>query len=374
MNGNDFLALGLMSGTSRDGLDAAFVRTDGWAVQPEGPGLSLPYPSAFQDRLSAAVSRAAQPDAPAFADLALEIAARHAEAVAAAIARAGQTPDLIGFHGQTLLHAPDRGLTWQLGDAQHLANLTGLPVIGQFRLADVAAGGQGAPFAPLYHRARLQTVRPADALAVLNVGGVANLSWIGPADSDKQRPLIAFDTGPGNALLDDWVRAHGAGNCDQGGRLAAAGEVHPHLLDLMLDHPYFDSPPPKSLDRDDFSANPVRGLSLEDGAATLAALTVETVAEALRQCPTRPAALFVCGGGRHNPYLMQRLAERLGLPVAPVDTLGWRADLVEAEAFGYLAVRAQLGLPTSLPSVTGARQATVGGQRFDPAPPSAAAG
>ncbi|MGF1604843.1 MAG: anhydro-N-acetylmuramic acid kinase [Rhodothalassiaceae bacterium] len=365
MSAQSLIALGLMSGTSRDGMDAALLRSDGATAEPIGPFLSLPYETALRDRLGAAVQRAAEPDPPGFEDLAAELADCHAELVTRLLAEAGPLHvDLVGFHGHTLHHAPDRGMTWQLGDAPRLAAMTGLPVVHDFRTADVAAGGQGAPLAPLYHRARLAAQHAEQAIAVLNLGGVANVSWIGPGQAE--RPVIAFDTGPGNALIDDWVMSHGLGRCDSEGRLATAGQVHADRVAALLAHPYFAAPPPKSLDRDAFSAAAVAGLSVEDGAATLSAFTVAAIVEAIAHVPQRPAALFVCGGGRHNPVLMAGLGKSLNLPVQPVEALGWRADAVEAEAFAYLAIRHWLGLPTSLPGISGVPAPIIGGRSVRP--------
>jgi len=352
------LFLGLMSGTSLDGVDAALVETDG-SDRPRPLGFhALPYDPAFRERLHSVLGGRG-----AVAEVERELTHRHAEAVGALLAASGREARelrVIGFHGQTVLHAPEERRTWQIGDGALLARLTGVPVVCDFRSADVAAGGQGAPFAPLYHAARLEAQpRP---LAVLNLGGVGNVTWIGEGEA----ALLAFDTGPGNALLDDWARRRAGLPCDLDGALAAAGRVEEAALAALLRHPYFAAPPPKSLDRDAFDPAPVQDLSPEDGAATLAAFTVESVARALDHLPAPPLRWLVTGGGRHNPVLMRGLARRLAVPVEPVEALGWNGDALEAEAFAYLAARSLAGLPLSLPGTTGVPRPLTGGRLFEP--------
>jgi anhydro-N-acetylmuramic acid kinase len=361
------LALGLMSGTSMDGIDAALIETDGAAAVRRIAFACVPYDEPFRARLRAACAAALVLDRPGPHPLidavAAELTDRHAAAVAALLAEAGVAAaavDVVGFHGQTVAHRPDRGWTWQIGDGARLADLIGITTVSDFRSADVAAGGQGAPLAPGYHRALVAGLGP-EPVAVLNLGGVGNITWFG-AGSDDARRWGSFDTGPGNALIDDWVRAETGASHDAGGALAASGSVHEQVVDAMLDLPWFDKTGPKSLDRNDFSLGAARGLSAADGAATLTAFTAATVAEGLRHVAERPARLLVTGGGRHNATLMAILAERTGVPVAPVEAVGWNGDALEAEAFGYLAVRVLAGKATSWPTTTGVRQATVGGR------------
>lgn len=350
-----------MSGTSRDGIDAALLETDGEAhVVPRG-FLTLPYAAETQARIGDACARALAMDHPGpdpvIDALSAELADLHALAVQRLCAATGTPLDsvaLIGFHGQTIAHRPAAGWTWQTGDAARLAAATGRPVIHDFRSADVAAGGQGAPLAPGYHRARSTGLgRP---LGVLNLGGVGNLTWFSEHDWGS------FDTGPANALIDDWVRAAGRGGYDKNGALAGAGSVQETILTAMLDLPWFDAPPPKSLDRDDFDIGAVRTLSPADGAATLTAFTAETVRLALGHVPPLER-LLVTGGGRHNPVLMAMIEARTGVPTVPVEAVGWDGDALEAEAFGWLAVRAERGLPLSWPETTGVPAAITGGRR-----------
>lgn len=347
---------GLMSGTSLDGVDAALIRTDGERVEWCGPGVSLPYSAALRDRARILLDRAADldPRNPEVLALEREITIRHVEAVKALAGKADRI-DLVGFHGQTLFHAPEQRRTWQIGDAALLSGETGLAVVHDFRSADVAAGGEGAPLVPWYHAAVMRDVpRP---LAVLNIGGVANVTFI-----DADGTISTCDTGPGNALLDDWAFRHTGVACDVDGRLARAGTVNGALLEKMLADPYFRRPPPKSLDRQSFASalQLCEECSPEDGAATLAAFTAEAVART--PLPGRPRAWYVCGGGRRNPVLMENLRIALGVPVEPVDDLGLDGDLLEAQCFGFLAVRVLRKLPLSAPGITGAPALLTGGR------------
>lgn len=353
-------AIGLMSGTSMDGIDAAVIRTDGdLAVEP-GAALTVPYDEAFRARLRSALGERGD-----VAGVEAELTDRHAEAVRELMRHAGLTPadvDLVGFHGHTIRHEPDKGVTRQIGDGARLAAALGIAVVDQLRYADVAAGGEGAPLAPAYHRALAGGLeRP---LAVLNLGGVGNVTWIGPGEDD----LLAFDTGPANALLDDWCRRSVGSPYDDGGRLAAAGGADPARLARLTAHPYFERRPPKSLDRDEFAAiaaDATAGLAPADGAALLAAFTVEAVVRALDWLPAAPRRWIVGGGGRRNPVLMEGLAARLGVPVDDADAHGWDGDALEAQAFAYLGVRSRLGLPISFPGTTRAPRPLTGG-RFTP--------
>lgn len=347
-------ALGLMSGTSLDGIDAALIETDGWSFVRPGLATTIAYEKDFRARLRGLLDGEGK-----VALIERELTMLHAEAVNRLLDYAGvsrEAVDVVGFHGQTILHEPARRRTWQIGDGSLLARAIRIPVVNDFRSADVAGGGQGAPFAPLYHAAlSAELPRP---LAVLNLGGVGNVTWIGEGENN----LLAFDTGPANALLDDWVARKGKGGFDEGGRLAKAGKVSQPALQALLDHPYFAAPPPKSLDRNAFDPAPVETLGLEDGAATLTAFTVESVGRALPLLPAPPRRWLVTGGGRHNPVLMESLAARLEASVEPVEAVGWNGDALEAQAFAYLAVRAMEGWPLSLPGTTGVAEAITGGR------------
>ena len=272
--------------------------------------------------------------------------------------------DVIGLHGQTILHrAPvDRtapGRTWQIGSGRTLSDETRIDVVDQFRQADMAAGGEGAPLAPVYHAALVRTLERDHAVAVLNIGGVANITFV-PAGGDE-KGLVAFDCGPGNGLVDEWVDRHAGLPMDEDGRLAAQGTVDDAAVRMMALNPYLRRPAPKSLDRYDFKTKPVEGLGLADGAATLTAFTAACVAKSEGLLPSPPGEWIVCGGGRRNPVLMAALAERLSAPVLSAEEAGWAGDDVEAECFAYLAMRSLKGLPLSFPSTTRAPRPMTGG-------------
>ncbi|SFN76642.1 anhydro-N-acetylmuramic acid kinase [Sphingomonas sp. OK281] len=374
------LAIGLMSGTSLDGIDAALIETDGEAFVRPIAFRGEPYSDAARAQLAEATRMAltfdkprASPPVVAAGEL---ITRAHVFAVHKLLADAGVAAadvDVIGFHGQTIAHRPDRRWTWQIGDGAAVARATGITTVSDFRSADVAAGGQGAPLLPVYHAALAAGLE--GPVAVLNLGGVGNITFIPGGrdmhDSREMSPeraqmtdrdgLVAFDTGPANGLVDSWVEAETGARYDAGGALAASGQVDETVLTAMLDHPFFDAPPPKSLDRNDFTIQPARGLSAADGAATLTAFTAATVAEALRHLPARPVRLLVAGGGRHNPTMLAMIAARTGLVVEPTDVLGWNGDALEAEGFAYMAVRTLKGLAISFPGTTGVPVAMAGG-------------
>jgi anhydro-N-acetylmuramic acid kinase len=360
------LAIGLMSGTSLDGVDAALIETDGEGhVRPiafAGDDYTGDERAAIRRAVERALEMKSPGDDPVIATAERMLTARHADAVERLLADAGVAAErigVVGFHGQTIAHRPDRGWTWQIGDGAGLADRLGIPVVDQLRIADVAAGGQGAPLLPVYHRALCADL--AKPVAVLNLGGVGNLTWIGAGDA-----LIAFDTGPANGLINQWVEHHTGAAFDAEGALAAAGSVHLSVLDMMLGNPWFDLPAPKSLDRHDFTDQPAFGLSLEDGAATLTRFTAETIALALRLVPERPARLIVAGGGRRNPVLMRMIGEACGLVPEPIEALGWNGDATEAEGFAYMAVRSLHGLPISFPGTTGVPAPLGGGTIHQP--------
>ena len=379
--------MGLMSGTSMDGVDAALLLTDGETVDAFGASGALAYGEADILNVAAVAAdwtRYRPPAAEAAtealaADRAAELAAAegevlraHAGAVAQTLAgaAAGPMPAVVGFHGQTVAHAPEQGWTWQLGDGAALARVLNRPVVWDFRSADMAAGGQGAPLVPFFHFALAKRIGAGGnnpgPLAFLNIGGVANVTWVDPAKAapEEEGALIAFDTGPGNALVNDWMQARAGAAMDADGRAAAAGRVHRDRLASNSARAYLDRRPPKSLDRNDFhgALAAMQGLSAEDGAATLTAFTADCVAESVRHMPSAPARWLVCGGGRRNRAMMRMLAERLDAPVEPVEAAGLDGDMLEAQAFAYLAVRVLRGLPTSAPSTTGCRAPVSGGR------------
>ena len=369
------LAVGLMSGTSCDGVDAALIESDGeGAVRPIA-SVFRPYQSAEQDLLRQALvdgknleDRTARPGC--LRQTEEMITRAHAEAVEQLLAHkdaAGLRPDVVGFHGQTVWHNPDAGITVQIGDGQSLADSLKLPVVYDLRAADVAAGGQGAPLVPVYHRALQETsaVPMTLPVAVVNIGGVANITWIGEGGD-----LTAFDSGPGNALINDWVRARADVSMDEGGRIAARGSVDFLSLLALMGNPYFKQQAPKSLDRNAFDVASIDKLSTEDGAATLTAFTVETICLGLEHMEVwhggAASLVVVCGGGQHNGQIMSQLADALDMPVMGADALGWRGDALEAEAFAYLAIRSLKGLPITFPGTTGVKEPMTGGVLVNP--------
>ena len=347
-------ALGLMSGTSADGIDAAILETDGERIHAFGPATTTPYPEPLRAQILAIMADPHQAEHDPLTALETALTEAHA---AAARTILDPAVAVVGMHGQTLLHRPERRLTRQLGDGALLATLLQTTVVDRFRHADVAAGGQGAPLVPLFHQALLRdTPGQPGPWAVLNLGGVANITYLdGPH-------ILAFDTGPANALLDDWVRTRTGAPYDQNGTLAAAGQIHRPTLTTLLDNPYFARTPPKSLDRNAFPIAALAPLSTEDGAATLAAFTIHSIARALDHLPTPPRRWLVAGGGRHNATLMQGLATALATQVDPVEAQGWNGDALEAQAFAFLAVRALKRLPLSLPTTTGVPHPMPGGR------------
>ena len=357
-------AIGAISGTSMDGIDVALVRSDGAGFVEPGPGATFPYPADLKRALRQVIGdpeRALEP----LADLERAVTDAHVGAVEALMKKhAIRAADvaLVGLHGQTVLHRPREHFTRQLCDGARAAARLGIDVVNDFRAADIAAGGEGAPLAPLYHAAICAgEPRP---LMVLNWGGVGNVTWLGAGGE-----IVAFDTGPANALIDDFVARRRGLTHDEGGRLAAAGRVDAAILARLMGEPYFDRPAPKSLDRNHFHALGalVDTLGDADGAATLAAFTVEATAAALRHVGAPPRQWLVCGGGRHNETLMRALAARLGAPVRPIEAIGCDGDVIEAQCFAYLAIRSRRGLPLSMPTTTGAPAPMPGGVSW-PAP------
>lgn len=356
-------AIGLMSGTSLDGMDAALLETDGVDVVRPGPALAVPYDAQTRDMLRTALSEArtvaeGAPVPPSIRHVERRLTEAHADIIRALLEKAGlaaRDVALIGFHGQTILHRPEQRRTWQIGDGALLARLTGIDTVNNFRSADVKAGGQGAPLVPLYHAALAKSVKLKQPAAIVNIGGVANVTYV---DGEM---ILAFDTGPGNAPIDDWAHRHTGKPVDEDGSLAACGKVDAEILSRMLQHEFFTRPGPKSLDRLDFGMAAVEHLAPADGAATLTAFTAAAIARACEHFPQTPQSWIVCGGGRHNKTLMNELRARLNAPVMLAEDKGWRGDFIEAEAFAYLAVRSLHGLPLSLPSTTGVPEPMTGG-------------
>jgi anhydro-N-acetylmuramic acid kinase len=358
-------AIGLMSGTSLDGVDIALIETDGERVAAFGPTGYRPYTDPERGLLREALAEAvnltrrdARPGVIGEAELAVTIA--HAEAIEAFVAKnriARDGIDIVGFHGQTVLHRPAQRLTVQIGDAEALAKAIRIPVMHDFRAADVAAGGQGAPFVPVYHRALAQSQRREGPVCVVNIGGVSNITYIDGADT-----LIACDTGPGNALLDDFMLRVTGQRFDDEGRLAAQGRPDADWIAHALQHPFFAQSPPKSLDRNDFASLSLPDMAPADGAATLTAFTAAAIARVVPLLPRPPESWIAAGGGARNPTMLGMLRESVApASVESAEALGWSADAIEAQAFAYLAARGLQGLPLSYPSTTGVPVPMTGG-------------
>lgn len=363
-------AIGLMTGTVLDGnIDIAAIRTDGVEIAEFGPWTLAPYSDEVREILPRAVDAARAwrfegADPAIFRQAEEALTRAQSEAVNAFLKTNGlKAKDIaaIGFHGQTVLHAAPQGgkpgRTRQLGDGALMAEITGVDVAYDFRTGDMRAGGQGAPLSASYHAALLRKIGAKPPAAALNLGGVANItSWNGRDD------IIAFDTGPANAPINDWIKRYGLGEMDRDGALARSGRVDEARLARLLQHPYLSAPYPKSLDRFDFMASMADGLDVADGAATLTAFTASCVGKALDLLPARPTKLIVCGGGRKNPAIIEALRLRARVDTMMAEDVGWRGDAIEAECFAYLAIRTLRGLPISFPMTTGVKTAITGGR------------
>lgn len=369
-------AIGLMSGTSMDGIDIALLRTDGEAVVERGPSMGVAYDAAFRERLQAALETAKtiaqRSERPGdLAEVERDLTLRHARAARHFLNAnnlAAADIDVIGFHGQTVLHRPDEALTVQIGNGALLARETGITVVHDMRANDMIHGGQGAPLIPVYHRALARNLPDALEMPVVfvNIGGISNLTFIG-----RNGDIAAFDSGPGNMLIDQWVEAHTRLAYDKGGTIAARGRVLPDLAGRYLAHPFFTSNSRRSLDRNDFAPPATGDAGLEDGARTLAHVTAAAILRSARHLPDRPKTYVVSGGGRLNAVIMQdfkEMATAEGASVVAAEAAGLDGDSMEAEAWAYLAVRSLEGLPLTFPGTTGVREAVTGGVVAKPIP------
>lgn len=365
MQDRPYIALGLMSGTSLDGIDAAFIETDGVNVLSFGPSLCVPYPDRkiLEDTIKAALQWGFEGPPPVIFKTAQDFIDRAHMRIIRRICTQhpdwGQRLDVIGYHGQTVLHHPAKdgfmGQTLQLGDGHALAAEFGVPCVYDFRSADVEAGGQGAPLAPIYHEAISKSAMFFERVAVVNIGGVANATFIDPDEA-----LRATDCGAGNGPLDSWVQKHGLGTYDKNGAAALAGRSDQALIDGWLSKGFFTRPMPRSADRYDFDVlADMDGMSVNDGAATLAAFCVQGIARDLKDFA--PQTVIICGGGRHNPAIMQGLTKVCEGKVMTSEDVAWDGDALEAQAFAYLAVRSLIGLPNSFKGTTGVKSDMRGG-------------
>ena len=360
-------AIGLMSGTSMDGIDVALLKTDGIDRVERGPSMSVSYEPAFRDRLKQALKdavgmtdRMARPGD--LGGVERNLTLRHAVAISDFLHANGLAPesvDVIGFHGQTVLHRPDEALTVQIGDGALLARLTGIPVVHDMRANDMRHGGQGAPLIPAYHAALARTADQPLPVVFVNIGGISNLTFIG-----ENGDIVAYDSGPGNTLIDQWVEARTGAAFDAGGEIASQGKVLDALAGRYLDHSFFSSNLRRSLDRNDFSPPAEGDASLADGARTLAYVTAAGILKSATHLPQPPSRYIVCGGGRLNRIVMDdlgRLAQEANATVIAAEAAGFDGDAMEAEAWAYLAVRSLEGLPLTFPGTTGVRAPVSGG-------------
>lgn len=361
-------AIGLMSGTSMDGIDVALIRTDGRGFIERGPFMGAPYDAGFRRQLKRALELARplsdRNERPSeLRQTEFELTLRHAAAVAAFLERFELSPDavdVLGFHGQTVLHRPDEGLTIQIGDGEELARRTGISVVYDMRANDMAHGGQGAPLVPAYHAALAGKFQQAgQAVCFVNIGGISNLTYIG-ADGR----ISAFDSGPGNTLIDQWVEMQTGKTYDPGGEIGGRGTVVADLAERYLASPFFRGNVRRSLDRGDFAPLQQGEASLEDGARTLAHVAAASIIKSAGFLPETPSIYIICGGGRLNRTLMAEftiMAERLGSDVLTAEEAGFDGDAMEAEAWAYLAVRSLDGLPLTFPGTTGVGAPVSGG-------------
>lgn len=357
-------ALGLMSGTSMDGIDIAFIKSDGEQYLEMGPSACHPYDEGLREELVDAMlwcqnQATEQVKKRTFQGLSQRLTGLHGHVVQKFLSQHNLNPseiDLVGFHGQTLLHRPEEQFTLQIGDGRALSALLNIDVVNDFRSADVEAGGQGAPLVPVFHDALASHLGLGRPVVLLNLGGVGNITYI-----DENDRLLAFDTGPGSALIDDWMKTHFNCDYDEGGAIAASGQVDHRALKVLLTHPYFLRKPPKSLDRNDFNISCLKHLNPQDGAATLTAFTVQAVVQALRQLPKQPTKLIIMGGGRHNDTMLGQLSKELNISVINSDDLGLNGDAIEAQAFAYLAIRCKRETPITYPGTTGVAKPMTGG-------------
>jgi anhydro-N-acetylmuramic acid kinase len=351
-----YTVIGLMSGTSLDGIDAALIKTDGQDFIEAIDFISLPYDLELREEIRSCLGKKEDPDS-YVSKIEQKLTRAHAAAVDWILSKTGLSPgeiDFIGFHGQTLFHAPEKHFTWQIGNGAMLARLTSINVVNNFRTADVDAGGQGAPLLPLYHKAIASGLKkPA---VFLNIGGVANITYLGQSEE-----LVAFDTGPGNALIDDCIKSRLERDYDESGLVARQGNVDEALLQKWMQNEYFKLPPPKSLDRDAFSVSEINSLSTQDALATLTEFTATAIARSKAHMPDEPEAWYVCGGGRNNDFLVERIESLVKAPVLNIDETGYDGDAIEAQGFAYLAVRSARGLPLTFPETTGVSKAMTGG-------------
>lgn len=344
-----------------DGIDVALIQTDGESVKDTRKSLLVAYPDALKKRIKEVIKGRGD-----FLAVERDITKEQAKAVNKFLKKykiSKNRIDVIGFHGQTIVHRPKEGITWQMGNGALLAELTGIDVVCDFRRRDVAAGGQGAPLVPLYHAAIARKMH--GPVVIVNIGGVSNITYIKDPKNINKTQIIAFDTGPGNAPIDDFIHHRTGKKHDTNGAIAAKGEMNLEILKKLSKDQYFKKKPPKSLDRHHFhklvETSGVKKLSTPNGAATLAAFTALCIAESVKHFPAEPKNWLIAGGGRKNKYIMNVLGELVEGKVQDIDAMKFDGDALEAQAFAFLAVRSLKGLHLSLPTTTGLQRLVTGG-------------
>lgn len=355
-------ALGLMSSTEINGAAAALIETDGIDMPVKGRSFIVPYEEAFEDKIREIRNHRDRFSADELQKVGEELTNFHA-GVVRELLNEGEKFEVIGFSGHILFHNPQEAESLALGSGQLLADLTGIKVVSGFRRSDLLAGGQGSPLLPVFHEVIAANL--PKPVAVINIDGISRLTWLG-----SNGEMLAFDTGPGLAPVNDWVLRHGGQNSDYNGRLAALGQINGHVLAAMMRHKYFAKYPPKAFDRNGFrdKLEHLEALKLADGAATATALTAESIAYSMAlYLPEMPKILVVCGSGADNPTLMRFLRQRFEyVEVISSAELGWRPDTSQAQAIAFLAARRLHHLPISFPTTTGVPEPLVGGEIYFP--------
>ena len=359
-----YISIGLMSGTSQDGIDVGIIETDGKKIYEIGPSLFYPYQESFRKDLKRLIDVSIKAGKPTKdKTVGLQLSKLHIIAMQNLISSIGidnkfKYPDIIGFHGHTVIHSPNEGFTQQIGDSSLISKKMNLPVVGDFRANDIVNGGEGAPLTPIFHKAIFNNI--SYPVAVINIGGIANITWI----NNLEENIIAFDLGPGNCLLDEWISIYTNEYYDRNGEISSTGKINEKWLTKAFNDKFFLQSYPKSLDRGYFSFNGLSDLNLEDGAATLASFTAKSIIYGVNQCPSAPRYIYLSGGGRKNKTIISILKQNLSSKIMMIDELNFDGDMLEANAFAYLAVRSLKKYPLTFPNTTGVNEPTLGGKIF----------
>jgi len=360
-----FFSLGLMSGTSMDGVDASIIKSDGEKFIEIIDDFYLKYDDQIKLKLKRIIDLCSSKDqffkiSKDIQDIEKKITLYHVRACKLIIKKNKNIRlDLIGFHGQTILHKPKKGYSIQIGDSQLLSKLTNTSVISNFRENDISNGGQGAPLAPIYHKLILNKIKATLPSAIINIGGISNITYF-----ENDNKLVGFDTGPGNYLIDKWVQSQKNIQFDKDGLIAKSGKVSEKLLKKILSNRYYKKKPPKSLDVKDFNFKNFNKISLEDGAATLSMLTVKSIGNAINNFAKYPNKILLSGGGRKNKFITNNIKKILKCPVCLIDDYNFNGDFIESQTFAFLAIRSYLKKNITYPTTTGVKNPSSGGLLF----------